>query len=55
LRFSPFGLPVLPLHTADRLGIADARSDHQDEVGWHRLARDTERYADAADVVIASN
>jgi hypothetical protein len=55
LRFSLFGLPVLPLHTADRLGIADARSDYQDEVGWHRLARDTERYAAAADVVIASN
>jgi hypothetical protein len=51
----PFGLPVLPLHTADRLGIVDARSDYQDEVGWHRLARDAERYAAGSDVVIASN
>ena len=29
----PIGLPVLPLHTADRLGIVSARSDYQDEVG----------------------
>jgi len=51
----PVGLPVLPLHTADRLGILDARSDYQDELGWHRLARDVERHAGAADVVLALN
>ena len=51
----PFGLPVLPLRTADRLGVIAARSDYQDEVGWHRLARDVERKAHGADVVIASN
>jgi hypothetical protein len=51
----PFGLPVLPLDTAERLGILDARTDYQDEVGWHRLARDAERHAAGADVVIAAN
>jgi hypothetical protein len=51
----PVGLPVLPLRTADRLGVVDARSDYQDEVGWHRLARDVERHAARADVVIAAN
>ncbi len=51
----PLGLPVLPLRTADRLGIVDARSDYQDEVGWHRLARDVERHAAGTDVVLALN
>jgi hypothetical protein len=51
----PVGLPVLPLHTADQIGVLDARSDYQDEVGWHRLARDAKRHAAGADVVIASN
>jgi hypothetical protein len=51
----PIGLPVLPLHTADQLGIVSARSDYQDEVGWPQLARDVERQAYAADVVVTSN
>jgi hypothetical protein len=51
----PIGLPVLPLRTADRLGVVSARSDYQDEVGWQQLARDVERQAYAADVVVASN
>jgi hypothetical protein len=51
----PIGLPVLPLHTADRLGIVSARSDYQDEVGWQQLARDVGRQAQAADVVVARN
>jgi hypothetical protein len=51
----PVGLPVLPLRTADRLGVLDARSDYQDEVGWPRLARDVGRLGHGADVVIASN
>jgi hypothetical protein len=51
----PVGLPVLPLHTADRLGILDARSDYQDEVGWHALARTAVAHAGGADVVLAEN
>jgi Dolichyl-phosphate-mannose-protein mannosyltransferase len=51
----PLGLPVLPLRTADRLGVIAARSDYQDEVGWPGLARTAERDADGADVVLASN
>jgi 4-amino-4-deoxy-L-arabinose transferase-like glycosyltransferase len=51
----PVGLPVLPLHTADRLGIFKARSDYQDEVGWHELANDAGPLAQGADVVLASN
>jgi hypothetical protein len=51
----PFGLPVLPLRTADRLGVVGARSDYQDEVGWPRLARDIERDATGTDVIVARN
>jgi hypothetical protein len=51
----PIGLPVLPLHTADRLGVVSARSDYQDEVGWPQLARDVERQARGADVVVTRN
>ena len=51
----PVGLPVLPLHTADRFGVLKARSDYQDEVGWHRLARDVERVAHGTDVVVTLN
>ena len=51
----PLGLPVLPLRTADRLGVVDARSDYQDEVGWQPLARDVERDAAGTDVVVARN
>jgi 4-amino-4-deoxy-L-arabinose transferase-like glycosyltransferase len=51
----PLGLPVLPLRTADRLGVVSARSDYQDEVGWHRLARDVEHASRGADVIVALN
>jgi hypothetical protein len=51
----PIGLPVLPLHTADRLGVVSARSDYQDEVGWPQLARDVELQAHGADVVVTRN
>jgi len=51
----PIGLPVLPLHTADRFGVLAARSDYKDEVGWHALAHETEANAAGTDVVIAEN
>lgn len=51
----PIGLPVLPLHTADRLGVLAARSDYKDEVGWPELARQVRRLAGGADVVLTRN
>jgi 4-amino-4-deoxy-L-arabinose transferase-like glycosyltransferase len=51
----PVGLPVLPLHTADRVGVLAARSDYQDEVGWHALAAQAGRLSGGADVILASN
>src|SRR5204863_6845931 len=51
----PLGLPVLPRHTADRLGVIAARSDYQDELGWHTLARQVGRLAAGTDVVLAHN
>ena len=51
----PIGLPVLPLRTADRLGVLSARSDYRDEVGWPQLARDVAQQARGADVVLARN
>ncbi len=51
----PIGLPVLPLRTADRYGVLDARSDFEDEVGWHALARQVEGLAVGSDVVLALN
>ncbi|MFL5954346.1 MAG: ArnT family glycosyltransferase [Gaiellaceae bacterium] len=51
----PVGLPVLPLHTADRIGVISARSDYQDEVGWPQLARDVKRLASATDIVLTLN
>jgi hypothetical protein len=51
----PVGLPVLPLHTADRLGVIAARSDYQDEVGWPQLAAQAAKLSRGADVIIASN
>ncbi|HST24791.1 MAG TPA: glycosyltransferase family 39 protein [Gaiellaceae bacterium] len=51
----PIGLPVLPLHTADRLGVLAARSDYQDEVGWPALARQVERLSRSDDVVVTLN
>jgi 4-amino-4-deoxy-L-arabinose transferase-like glycosyltransferase len=51
----PVALPVLPLHTAVRLGIVKARSDYQSEVGWARYVRLVERHAAAVDVIVADN
>src|SRR5205085_2375620 len=51
----PIGLPVLPLQTAIKHGIVKARSDYQDELGWPALARNVQRLAGGADVVLASN
>jgi 4-amino-4-deoxy-L-arabinose transferase-like glycosyltransferase len=51
----PLGLPVLPLRTADRLGVVKARSDYQDEVGWHALAHRVEGLAVGTDVVVTLN
>jgi hypothetical protein len=48
-------LPVLRLHTADRLGIIAARRDYQEEVGWHQLARQVRVLAHSADVVHTLN
>jgi len=51
----PLGLPVLPLHTADRLGVIAARSDYQDEIGWHALAAQAARLSRGIDVIVTSN
>jgi 4-amino-4-deoxy-L-arabinose transferase-like glycosyltransferase len=51
----PIGLPVLPFHTADRFGILAARSDYEDEVGWHAFAATVGAHARGADVVLARN
>jgi len=51
----PLGLPVLPLRAADRLGVVKARSDYQDEVGWHALAHRVEGLARGTDVVVTLN
>jgi 4-amino-4-deoxy-L-arabinose transferase-like glycosyltransferase len=49
------GLPVLPLQTAKSAGVLKARSDYQDEVGWHALARNVEGVARGADLVVTDN
>jgi hypothetical protein len=51
----PVGVPVLPEKTAIDLGLMDARSDYADELGWPELARNVERHARGADVVLAAN
>ncbi len=51
----PIALPVLPLHTAVRLGVVKARSDYQSEVGWPAYVRLVERHAAGADVIVADN
>ncbi len=51
----PATLPVLPLHTAIQQGVVKARSDYQDELGWPALAAQVGRFADGANVVVASN
>jgi hypothetical protein len=51
----PIGLPVLPEKTADKLGVIDARTDYQDELGWHHFARQVEGADRGANVVITEN
>ncbi len=51
----PLALPVLPFHTAVRLGFVKARSDYQSEVGWPAYVRLVERHAAGADVIVADN
>ena len=51
----PLVLPVLPLHTAVRLGIIKARDDYQSEIGWPAYVRQVERHARGADVIVAQN
>jgi hypothetical protein len=51
----PLTLPVLPLHTAARLGVVKARSDYQSEIGWPAYARLVQRHAAGADVIVADN
>jgi 4-amino-4-deoxy-L-arabinose transferase-like glycosyltransferase len=51
----PVALPVLPLHTAVRLGVVRARSDYQSEVGWPAYVRLVERHATGAHVIVADN
>ena len=51
----PVGLPVLPVKAADKAGVMKARSDYQDELGWHQLARTVEGVAPGSDVVVANN
>ena len=55
LLFLPILLPVLPLHTANRLGVIKARGDYQSEIGWPVYVRQVERQAHGADVIVASN
>jgi Dolichyl-phosphate-mannose-protein mannosyltransferase len=51
----PLALPVLPLHTAARLGIVKARSDYQSEIGWPAYVRLVERRAAGTDVILTDN
>jgi 4-amino-4-deoxy-L-arabinose transferase-like glycosyltransferase len=51
----PFGLPVLPVKTADSIGVIDARTDFQDELGWHQFARTMGQSSQGADVILTGN
>jgi Dolichyl-phosphate-mannose-protein mannosyltransferase len=51
----PIGVPVLPQGTAIDAGLMDARTDYADELGWPELARNVERHAAGADVILAEN
>ncbi len=51
----PLALPVLPLHTAVRLGFVKANGDYQSEVGWPAYERLVERHSTGADVILADN
>ncbi|MGA9762452.1 MAG: glycosyltransferase family 39 protein [Gaiellaceae bacterium] len=55
LAFLPFALPVLPLETANRLGVLEARSDYESEVGWPGYVEQVRRASRGADVIIAMN
>ena len=51
----PIPLPVLPLHTAVRHGVFEARGDYQSEIGWPEYVRQVERHAAGVDVIVADN
>jgi hypothetical protein len=51
----PITLPVLPLKTAETLGVVGKRADHGDEIGWPGFVRTVERHAAGAGAVIVSN
>jgi 4-amino-4-deoxy-L-arabinose transferase-like glycosyltransferase len=51
----PIGLPVLPVKTAEKLHLMDARSDYADELNWPQLTHTVERASRGADVVLAEN
>lgn len=55
LLFLPILLPVLPLKTANRLGVIQARGDYQSEIGWPEYVRQVEQEAQGSDVILASN
>jgi hypothetical protein len=51
----PLALPVLPLHTAVRVGVIKARGDYQSEIGWPAYAHLVEQHAAGADVILTDN
>jgi Dolichyl-phosphate-mannose-protein mannosyltransferase len=51
----PILLPVLPVATADRLGILDARGDYPSELGWPTLVRTVQAHAAGVDVIVTQN
>jgi hypothetical protein len=51
----PIELPILPLATADRLGIVETRSDYQSEVGWPGYVEQVAAVSPGADVIVAEN
>jgi Dolichyl-phosphate-mannose-protein mannosyltransferase len=51
----PVALPVLPLHTAIRLGVIKARGDYQSEIGWPTYVRLVESHARGTDVIVTDN
>jgi hypothetical protein len=55
LLFLPILLPVLPLDTARRLGVIEARGDYQSEIGWPEYVRQVEQETQSSDVIITSN
>lgn len=51
----PIGLPVLPVKTAEKLHLMDARPDYADELNWPQLAHTVEGASRSADLVLAEN